>query len=652
MKLICGLWAHWRHALWVLVCGALTPWACAAEFPLQTHYSLASFSSPEEALAGFHRGQFAALPAAPAQLGWSQRPVWLLTQPQQPWSDLKPGVLTLGPMPVASLEAWRVEADTGALQRLGVAGVTAQPVLHATPLPGLATLALDSATGRQRVLLRVQPAGLTVIDLFATETQQHADFTYMAGLIIGLLLCYSLIYWAVSIPISMMTDLWFVLWWTVLMSLCGLLLGTLNGWMPLSLPGADPRLPGWLLAALVAALLMLLTGMMLPVLEISQYLPRWSVPLTLSVAAFVPAAFLGEALVDSALVGVLMWHAAQTLLMLYVGWRRWSALILEDKTTACSALVLVLALWWLYASLLGVLELSWIVFYGWQVAIVIGMLYALTMALSGNFSQRRFVQHQRDQLHQRVLDEKQQLELRVLARTAELQDALSEVQRFESQQRELLSLASHEFRTPAAIIKSSLDVVDGLPHSVSEAAEPFMESVRVASGRLIFLANKLIEHDRWREMSLKPKMERLELCTWVAEVVGDVPKGQHVVAELCPAPVHVEADNVLLRIALQNLIDNALAHNQRVGQVTVRLRLAGTHAELIVDDQGKGVPDANKPQVFERFFSERSGQSHGLGLSIVRAVARLHGGDASVADAPGGGARFVISLPRPIARAP
>ena len=123
----------------------------------------------------------------------------------------------------------------------------------------------------------------------------------------------------------------------------------------------------------------------------------------------------------------------------------------------------------------------------------------------------------------------------------------------------------------------------------------------------------------------------------------------HPVALDLPDPVTVTGVSDDLHRLAGNLIENALLHTAPGTPVTVSVRAAGDHAVLEVADRGPGVPAALRERVFERFArggedAARGGGS-GLGLAIVKAVADAHGGRVDLLDAPGGGARFVVTLP-------
>jgi two-component system, OmpR family, sensor kinase len=116
-----------------------------------------------------------------------------------------------------------------------------------------------------------------------------------------------------------------------------------------------------------------------------------------------------------------------------------------------------------------------------------------------------------------------------------------------------------------------------------------------------------------------------------------------------PGPVTIEGVADDLHRLAGNLVENALIHTAPGTPVTVSVRRDGDAAVLEVADRGPGVPEAMRERVFER-FARGSGETtrvsgSGLGLAIVRAVTDAHGGTVQLLDAPGGGARFVVTLP-------
>ena len=235
---------------------------------------------------------------------------------------------------------------------------------------------------------------------------------------------------------------------------------------------------------------------------------------------------------------------------------------------------------------------------------------------------------------------------------AALAQALTHVERAESEQRQLLSMASHEFRTPAAMIKASLDSLLILNDLIPPEVAQRLDNIRKASQRLIKLANSLISHDRLQERALKPLKQMIDLGQLVRDVINTYPSSDAVKVELPAHPVSLHADAALLDIALHNLLNNALRYHDALGlPICISIKEGHDNAsrwlELRVADQGTGVADDEKEKIFQRFYSTKGGDSDGLGLSIVQTIAQAHDGTACVMDNLPQGAVFVITLPIP-----
>ncbi|MCA1770989.1 MAG: sensor histidine kinase, partial [Halomonas sp.] len=97
---------------------------------------------------------------------------------------------------------------------------------------------------------------------------------------------------------------------------------------------------------------------------------------------------------------------------------------------------------------------------------------------------------------------------------------------------------------------------------------------------------------------------------------------------------------------VQNLVGNALRHSPENSIITVALATEGEQLTLRVDDQGPGIPAAERERVVERFHRAGPGAGAGLGLSIVERLLRRHGGRLTLAEAPDGGLRAEVTLPR------
>jgi signal transduction histidine kinase len=112
-------------------------------------------------------------------------------------------------------------------------------------------------------------------------------------------------------------------------------------------------------------------------------------------------------------------------------------------------------------------------------------------------------------------------------------------------------------------------------------------------------------------------------------------------------PVMADVDAAKVERILENLVTNAIRHTPEGSTIAVRLRGDGDAALLEVEDTGPGVPEEMREAIFEPFRrgSEPHAPGTGIGLSLVRRFAELHGGEARVDERPGGGARFLVRLP-------
>lgn len=224
----------------------------------------------------------------------------------------------------------------------------------------------------------------------------------------------------------------------------------------------------------------------------------------------------------------------------------------------------------------------------------------------------------------------------------QIRQALADVVLAESEQRQLLSLASHEFRTPAAMIKASLDSLKYLSDDPPPEIAKRLVNINKATQRMTHLADALIAQDRLRELRFGLTPRPIDLEALIREITNNyaVPLAWQGLGR----PLTIEADPDLLTIALYNLIDNALRHSTSDNPPRVSLTQSDSRLEIAVADHGPGVPDAEKKALFERFYRRDSGPGSGLGLSIVQKIAQLHGGHVEIRDNQPRGASFVICM--------
>jgi signal transduction histidine kinase len=220
-----------------------------------------------------------------------------------------------------------------------------------------------------------------------------------------------------------------------------------------------------------------------------------------------------------------------------------------------------------------------------------------------------------------------------------------------TRQRQFIADASHELRTPLTSILANLELLaDALDGEQGEAANSALRSTH-RMRRLVADLLLLARADAHRQVPHEPT-DLAGVVTAAAAELGPVAQDHLLEVDAEPAMVDGAADE-LHRMTL-NLMQNAVQHTPPGTRIRVTVRSDGDRVRLIVQDDGPGVPEDLRERVFDRFVRGEgdSGGTVGLGLSIVRAVAQTHGGDVVLEAPPGGGARFVVTLPALSVREP
>ncbi len=212
---------------------------------------------------------------------------------------------------------------------------------------------------------------------------------------------------------------------------------------------------------------------------------------------------------------------------------------------------------------------------------------------------------------------------------------------------------THELKSPLAAIRGAAELLaeEGMP--VAER-QRFLANIRGQAERLRLVAERMLNLAQVEQQEILHESVPIDLARLVPEAVEAVrataqARGIDIQVN-GPAALTLSGEPFLLRQALVNLLENAIAFSPAGGRIEVALVAAPGRGTITVRDQGPGVPDFALGRVFERFFSlprpDGTGKSTGLGLSLVREVAALHGGRARLDNHPEGGALAVIELPR------
>jgi signal transduction histidine kinase len=212
--------------------------------------------------------------------------------------------------------------------------------------------------------------------------------------------------------------------------------------------------------------------------------------------------------------------------------------------------------------------------------------------------------------------------------------AADRIERLVQAQGHVLAHASHELRSPLARLRVSLEMMPATEEQKGRAARDLAE--------LDGIIDEILEASRLEAAEGLTRVEPIDLLALVAE------EGARVGAEVRGEAVEVRGDPRLLRRLARNLLENARRHGGGEAVEARVERAEGSRVRLRVLDRGPGIPDGERDRVFEPFHRPpgrpETGEGYGLGLSLVRQIARAHGGEARCRSREGGGSVFQVDL--------
>jgi two-component system phosphate regulon sensor histidine kinase PhoR len=234
---------------------------------------------------------------------------------------------------------------------------------------------------------------------------------------------------------------------------------------------------------------------------------------------------------------------------------------------------------------------------------------------------------------------------------------ISELRRADRIRRDFVANVSHELRTPLTAVRGYVEaLLDGAPDE--NESRRFLEII----GRHTLRMERLVR-DLLRLARLDAGQEALEhvscavdgLFAAVEAELAPLIEGrnQSVDRQIDPDAASVTGDPAKLHDALRNLLENAANYSPEGGRIVMGSEHRGTRIAITVSDQGPGVPEADLPRIFERFYRVDKARSRGardpggtgLGLAIVKHLIELHGGTVTAANRREGGAMFTVELP-------
>jgi two-component system sensor histidine kinase RstB len=225
------------------------------------------------------------------------------------------------------------------------------------------------------------------------------------------------------------------------------------------------------------------------------------------------------------------------------------------------------------------------------------------------------------------------------------------IQRLIATQRELSSAISHELRTPIARMRFALEMLAETPEK--EERERLWQMMEEDLDELDELIESSLAYSRFEREQPEPHLSSVEFAPWLTDEINSLrilSRNLEISIDTSALPpgLYVEIDLKSMPYAIINLLRNALKYAKK--KIVVSAEAVGKNIRVHVDDDGIGIPPAERQHVFTAFTRlgrarDRDSGGHGLGLAIVRLVLEQHGGTAFADDSPLGGARFTLSWP-------
>lgn len=231
-------------------------------------------------------------------------------------------------------------------------------------------------------------------------------------------------------------------------------------------------------------------------------------------------------------------------------------------------------------------------------------------------------------------------------------DMIARIEKLITEMKSVSDNIAHDLRTPLTRIRGAIEVaMCGNPGS-EELKEMACETVEECD-RLLAMINTMLEITRTEsglqeldrgEVDLKALLSSAhELFLPLAEE-----RGMAFSLQLPEGELKVQGDKMRLQRVVSNLLDNAIKYTPEKGDVSISAESGASFVRISVQDSGCGIPEAEQARIFERFYrcdGSRSLQGNGLGLSLVKAIVKAHGGTVELKSSPGEGSLFSITLP-------
>ncbi len=254
---------------------------------------------------------------------------------------------------------------------------------------------------------------------------------------------------------------------------------------------------------------------------------------------------------------------------------------------------------------------------------------------------------------------KETLEVTVALRTKEVEEQARELERLLQQerninelQRQFVALASHEFRTPLAIIDAA---AQRLLRAKGDIASKFVrdkaDQIRSSVVRIVDLMESILAASRMDNGAIQIRYDRCALGAIIESCCrrqSDISKSHRITVDLGDLPDYIDADKFALEQVFSNLVSNAIKYAPGHPDIHIAGRQEGNMVKVVVRDHGVGIDAEDLPKIFQRYFRARTSTGipgTGLGLYLVKQIVELHGGSIEIESEKGKGTSLIVALP-------
>ena len=218
-------------------------------------------------------------------------------------------------------------------------------------------------------------------------------------------------------------------------------------------------------------------------------------------------------------------------------------------------------------------------------------------------------------------------------------------------QRQFSANAAHELRTPLAVMRTKLEVFEKNNNPSAAEYQETVHMIRMQTSRLSHVIDILLE---MTDLQSAKKQDRISLADMAEEVICDltaVADKKEITITQNPGTAEIIGNDTLIYRAIYNLVENAIKYNHTGGNVTVSIKEDSEFATVIISDNGPGIQQEDWQHIFEPFFRVDKSRSRdmggaGLGLALVKEIARQHGGDVYVVQSSKNGTEIALKLRR------